>query len=121
MACGMCDNARINPRLADDNDLSYFSVGDFAQKRRMMIRSGDGKPVEMLVEEFSEKSGWHLVGSYRPSFCPNCGRDLRNDYVKKKPLCIFWNPGHGYQRCEQEKWRSCSCNGDPKKCERRSK
>lgn len=120
MACRMCDNAYINPLLCDDDDLSYVSVGDFAEKRRMMIRSGDRKPVEIIVEEFDDKSGWHLVGDYRPNFCPNCGRDLRMDYTKREQLCMCWNPGHGYPRCEQLRWYPTSCNGDPEKCERRN-
>ena len=120
MACKMCDNAWVNPRLRNDDDLRYVTIGDFAEKRRMMIRSGDSKPVEILVEEFSEKGGWGLVGFYRPKFCSECGRDLRQDYVIRKSLCLFWSPGHGYQRCEQEKRYDCSCGGDVTKCERRN-
>lgn len=36
----------------------------------------------------------------------------------QKGLCLFWNPGHGQQRCEQIKWYACACNGDVDKCER---
>jgi len=119
MACKMCDNAWVNPLLNNDEDLSYVTVGDFDKHMRMMIRSGDKLPVAIIVERYNEKSGWGLVGDYRPNFCPNCGRDLRMDYVKRKELCMCWNPGHGYPRCEQLKWYPTSCNGDPDKCERR--
>lgn len=75
--CGMCDNAFVNPELRPDNDLSYFTLGDSVDGKRMMFRSGDGKPVQIIVEEFDRKSmQWGLIGYYTPKFCPNCGRKL---------------------------------------------
>ncbi len=74
-ACYMCDNARVNPELSSDGDLSYISLGTFCASRRMFIRSGDDRPTEIVVEELSE-GGWYTIGSYRPRYCPNWGREL---------------------------------------------
>lgn len=75
--CGMCDNAFVNPELRPDNDLSYITLGNFVDRKRMMLRSGAGKPVQILVEEYDQKSmRWGLIGYYTPKFCPNCGRKL---------------------------------------------
>ena len=74
--CGMCDNAFVNPELSKDNDLSYVTVGKCMAKMRMMVRSGDGKSTQIIVERYDPVSGWYLAGSYRPRFCPNCGREL---------------------------------------------
>ena len=76
-ACGMCNNAFVDPELRPDNDLSYFTLGDSVDGKRMMLRSGAGKPVEIIMEEFDRKSmRWGVVGCYIPKFCPNCGRKL---------------------------------------------
>lgn len=56
-------------------------------------------------------------------------KGFRNAVVeRKKPepqkeLCIFWHPGEhtGRQRCEQEVWYACACNGDRDKCGRLGK
>ena len=39
----------------------------------------------------------------------------------RKALCILWNPGHHglNQRCEQQDYKLCSCNGDVDKCDYR--
>lgn len=78
-ACRMCDNAFTNPELNGDNDLSYFSIGECGDGYRMMLRSGDGRPVEILVEKWDDRTGWHKIGYYRPKYCPNCGRELKEN------------------------------------------
>lgn len=75
-ACGMCDNAYTNPELTHYNDLSCFSLGKFESGKRMMFRSGDHRPTELIIEELKEDRCWHLIGKYIPKCCPNCGREL---------------------------------------------
>lgn len=82
--CYICDNAHTNPELHKDNDLSYISIGDFARGYRMLLRSGDGRPTEVLVEKWHEKAGWSLIGRYRPKYCPNCGRELIENREKEE-------------------------------------
>ena len=73
--CRMCLNARIDDELTDDNDLSYISVGSCEKYFRVLIASGDRKPVRIL---FEDQCGpfWCPVGEYYPLYCPNCGRKL---------------------------------------------
>lgn len=73
--CHMCTNARVDPDLTDDNDLSYHGVGDCASNFRLMMRSGARKPVMLEVEAWLGER-WGLIGSYEPKFCPECGREL---------------------------------------------
>ena len=73
--CHMCDSAFVNEELTRYDDLSYVSLGNFFLGYRAMIRSGDGKPVEILIEQWNDQV-WEEVGRYRPKFCPNCGREL---------------------------------------------
>ena len=76
-ACYMCNSAFVDDNLTNSNDLSYYSIGKSYDNHRMFIRSGAGKPVTVLVEQLDEStSSWVLVGYYKPSYCPNCGREL---------------------------------------------
>lgn len=85
--CRMCDSAYTNPELTSDNDLSYFGIGECVSGYRLMLRSGDGKPTEIIVEAWNEKAGWCTIGHYQPKYCPNCGRELRENerYKKEAP------------------------------------
>lgn len=75
--CYMCDNAWVDDELNFNNDLSYYSVGDCCDNKRMMFRSGAKKPTSLLIEEYDEQvKQWITVGVYQPKFCPNCGREL---------------------------------------------
>lgn len=78
LACPMCDNARINPDLSDDNDLSYFPLsGHCPQICRFRLASGGGLPVRILFEMYSKSDEcWLTYGSYYPKFCPECGRRI---------------------------------------------
>ena len=78
--CYMCLNARVDPELTDNNDLSYHGIGDCERNWRLMIRSGGGRPVEIQVEAWLGNR-WVLIGAYQPKFCPNCGRKL-TEYQK---------------------------------------
>lgn len=75
--CRMCDSAYTNPELDSDHDLSYISIGECVPGYRMLFRSGDGRPTEILFEMW--KGEWKTIGFYRPKFCPNCGRELREN------------------------------------------
>jgi len=75
-ACGICNNAYVDAELQEDGDLSYTSLGECESGYRVFFRSGDSRPTEILFEKWYGKAGWHLVGYYRPKYCPNCGRKL---------------------------------------------
>lgn len=73
--CFMCNNARVDDELTEENDLSYHCVGESHENFRILIGSGDGKPMRILFEEWCGKC-WVPIGVYEPKFCPNCGREL---------------------------------------------
>lgn len=75
--CRFCFDATIEPDL-EGCDLSYHYVGESEQKKRIMIRSGNGKPMAIMFEELSGNQ-WHTVGIYEPKFCPMCGRPLKGE------------------------------------------
>lgn len=80
--CHMCDNARVNSELTDDTDLSFFSVGKSDDGFRIMVGSGDNKPVRIEFDNWSEdRKVWLIKGLYHPNYCPNCGRKL-DEYKK---------------------------------------
>ena len=83
-ACGMCNNAFTDPDLNSDNDLSFFGIGECEKGYRLLLRSGDGRPVEILVERWSDVAGWQTIGYYRPKCCPNCGRELKENAALQK-------------------------------------
>lgn len=74
--CKMCLNATVDGDLRHDNDLSYIGIGDCNPGLRMMFKTGDGRPTEIVVERWDSVCGWNTVGVYRPAYCPNCGRLL---------------------------------------------
>lgn len=73
--CYMCINARVVPELTDETDLSYHPVGDCDNGFRIMIGSGNRRPMRILFEQWNGEY-WRSVGVYDPKFCPNCGREL---------------------------------------------
>lgn len=85
MACKMCDNAYTNPDLTSDNDLSYISVGDCADGYRILLRTGDARFTVLEFEGRGQDRCWCSLGHYRPNFCPNCGRRLRENEKKGRP------------------------------------
>lgn len=82
MACRMCNNAHTDPDLTSDGDLSFIPVGDCADGYRVMFRSGDARPTALEFEGIGRDRCWHLLGSYEPKFCPNCGRRLTENEEK---------------------------------------
>jgi len=83
-ACDMCNNAYTDSELHSDNDLSYTGIGECAKGYRILLRSGDGRPTEIIFEKWDERTGWSIIGCYQPKFCPNCGRELKENSTKKK-------------------------------------
>lgn len=79
--CRFCLNARVCDDLTDDNDLSFL-VSDLMSCYDgvgMWIVSGNGEPVHLDVERRID-GRWVTIASYRPKFCPECGRNLEHDY-----------------------------------------
>lgn len=102
-ACHMCDSAFTNPELNTNNDLSYYSIGECEKGYRMLIRSGGGKPVDVLVERWTEGIGWQLVGFYRPRYCPNCGRPLTDEAWTELERKVGENDNHEPLKLEELK------------------
>lgn len=92
-ACRMCDSAFTNPELTPDNDLSYWSIGKCEKGYRMFIRSGDGKPVEILVEKWNDGAGWQIIGHYCPQYCPECGLPITEEAWAELERRIGGNDG----------------------------
>lgn len=75
--CDFCDNGRLNDDLDDDNDLFYCGIGDCVDGYRIMLGSGDGKPLRIEFDRWDEKVKiWVTVGCYFPKNCPECGREI---------------------------------------------
>lgn len=86
--CRFCLDASCDPEgeLTTDNDYSSLPVGSVAEGYRMSIDVGCGKPLRVCIEHWiphmqqNELIGFYneLVGFYKPKFCPECGRKLRD-------------------------------------------
>lgn len=72
--CYMCDNARLNDELADDNDFSSITLHTM-KNYRLMYSSGYGKPPRLEFEIWNGDH-WSTVCEYYPKYCPNCGRQI---------------------------------------------
>lgn len=76
--CHMCDNARLNHELTDDNDYSSCTIGSYDKECRIMLSSGWGKPLRIEIERWNDKIGrWEDIGIYYPKYCPECGREIK--------------------------------------------
>ena len=62
--------------MTNENDYSAISVGKSAKGNRIMLCSGDGKPLRIEFEKWNDKAGWGKIAEYRPRYCPNCGRKI---------------------------------------------
>lgn len=85
--CYLCDNARLNNELEDDNDFTSSCIGSFSHDCRIMLSSGSGKPLRIEIAKWSDKTQqWVDIGIYYPKYCPECGREIgeyKNDSVVK--------------------------------------
>ena len=76
--CYMCNNARLNDELDDDNDFGSFTIGNSVERYRIMLSTGWGKPLRIEVHKWVGKVGrWCTVAIYYPKYCPNCGREIK--------------------------------------------
>ena len=81
--CRYCLNARSDPKdeLYDDNDGSSLSIGSNDVTFHGFLNSGDHRPVNIEVMHWNPRTERNeTVFWYFPKFCPECGRDLRDDY-----------------------------------------
>ena len=89
--CVFCLNARSDPdnELTDYNDASSFSIGKHAETYHGFFNTGDHRNINIEVTRWNPQENQNeTVFRYFPKFCPQCGRDLRNDYPEMgKP----WN------------------------------
>lgn len=75
--CYRCDNARLNDELSDNNDFAYFTIGECVKGFRIMLGSGNGKPLRIEFEQWDDsRKQWVTVGAYHPKNCPECGRPI---------------------------------------------
>lgn len=81
--CKYCLNARIDDELTDNNDLSYHGCGSAITDYRCMIKSGGGRPTSIIFEEHTAER-WNTIANYHPKYCPECGRNLTNDYPERR-------------------------------------
>lgn len=56
-------------------DFAYFVMNEIGKDSRILIRSGGGKPLIILSENFIQNR-WNTLIVYTPKFCPECGRKL---------------------------------------------
>lgn len=79
--CRFCLDASCDPEgeLTTENDYSSLPVGSVAEGYRMSIDVGCGKPLRICIEHWIPHMQQNeLVGFYKPKFCPECGRKLRD-------------------------------------------
>ena len=85
--CRFCLNARVDGELSDDNDLSYLPLGFSIPGFSLYMRSGGGRPVQLLSEVHDPGvSEWVSNSVYYPKFCPECGRPLMDDYPERRSV-----------------------------------
>ena len=76
--CDMCDNARVNEELTDNDDYHSRVIGTYSKECRIMLTAGWGRPLRIEVEKWNEdRQCWHLIGQYYPKHCPECGREIK--------------------------------------------
>lgn len=88
--CDYCRNAHTCEELDNDNDLSYRSCGTVDTGFRMMFRTGDNRPTQLIIEQLRitglnyNALKWELVGAFTPNYCPFCGRPLIENMKQKE-------------------------------------
>lgn len=75
--CYLCDSARLTDDLEDYNDFSSSVIGSFSHDCRIMLSSGNGKPLRIDIARWNNESQrWVDIGIYYPKYCPECGRKI---------------------------------------------
>ena len=88
--CDFCRNTHTCEELDNDNDLSYRSCGTVDTGFRMMFRTGDNRPTQLIIEQLRitglnyNALKWELVGAFTPNYCPFCGRPLIENMKQKE-------------------------------------
>lgn len=88
--CDYCRNAYTCDELSHDNDLSYMGCGTTDRLIRMMFRSGDKRPTQLIVEQLCitginhQRLEWQLIAALTPNYCPFCGRPLFENMKQKE-------------------------------------
>ena len=78
--CGKCVNAFVEPELEPDYDFSSRSVGESNKGYRMMLNSGARRKTHISLERWNEQhQQWETEGIYIPKYCPECGRELKEN------------------------------------------
>jgi len=75
LACGYCNNAKVDSRLSDDNDYSASCIGGGEDDYRLMLLSGNNRPLRLVSEKW-RGGGWGKLTEYFPKYCPECGREI---------------------------------------------
>lgn len=79
--CSYCINASVCEDLSHDEDLSYHGLALCDNLFHVFFRSGDKKKTGFIFESFDGR--WCEIGSFYPSFCPFCGRELVENKILK--------------------------------------
>ena len=78
--CDKCMNAFVNPELEPDYDFASRSLGDSSKGYRMMYNTGARRKTHISLERWSEDhKQWETEGIYIPKYCPECGRELKEN------------------------------------------
>lgn len=78
--CSKCMNAFVEPELEPDYDFASRSVGDSNKGYRMMLNTGARRKTHISLERWHEEhQQWETEGIYVPKYCPECGRELKEN------------------------------------------
>lgn len=75
--CKYCFDASVDNEI-EGYDFSYHSIGKAENGFRFLFRNGGSKPIAILFEKWNVNQ-WNLIGIYKPKYCPECGRPLKED------------------------------------------
>lgn len=78
--CDKCMNAFVEPELEPDYDFASRSIGDSSNGYRMMLNTGARRKTHISLERWNENhQQWETEGIYVPKYCPECGRELKEN------------------------------------------
>lgn len=78
--CNKCMNAFVEPELEPDCDFASRSIGDSSKGYRMMLNTGARRKTHISLERWNEQhQQWETEGIYVPKYCPECGRELKEN------------------------------------------
>ena len=78
--CRYCYDHTVDPELTEENDFSSVPVGESNDYFRLSIDTGGKEPPRIEAWAFIPYIGENRrVAVYRPKYCPECGRRLREE------------------------------------------